>query len=1110
MKHRSILLGSLIVVSMVLFLAFSSTQAALVELPVAGATASSEWYPAKDAFDGNYDNYWIATAASSFPKWLQADFGSPQTVVRVEAYNMKGNPYEVLTVTDFAIWIGDDPAFTPGSYTEAAHVTNNTIVNFVVDFASPVTGRYLRYVVYAVKHPELGHATAMYEMDIFTDDVLPTPTPAPPPTPVPPSLPVVAAVASSASITSNEVGNWPMKAFDGLTSTLWQIASDNFSYPDKWVEADLGNSKAIDNVVVNFGLSDNTVATDFKVWIGDDPSFAPASYTEVANVTSNTQHEVSLAVDPAVNGRWVRLIIVAVTGVSNSYFQVTEMRIHGSDIPPPAESKYAVSIATASSTNIYPGVYPINAFNGNYNDFWTVHESDTSFPKWVQADLGSTKWVSRALVYEYGGIGNTNKVIKHIDFQIWVGDNISFTPGSYTVVATVTGNDDYIVQRSFTPAAGRYVRFAITYKEGPTYDYNCLYEMEIWGTGNAAPVNHAPIAQNQSISVSKSTLRAITLSATDLDSDPLTYSIMSGPSNGLLSGTAPDLTYTPEIDYLGLDSFTFMANDGLLDSNVATVSINVLEDINPLPLLPVVAAAASSANVTSNTVGNWSMKAFDGQTSTFWQIASDNFGYPDKWVEADLGNSKAINQVILNFGSSPNSVATAFKVWIGDDPSFGTGNYTEVANVTGNTLNEVTLLFPVTNGRWVRLTIGTVAGPSWSDFQVYAMSIHGAAITPTEIKYSVGSATASSSYELPRTAPINVFNGNYNDFWAASDSDTSSPHWVQADLGGEKWVSRTVIYETGGVGLVDNFIQKIDFQIWVGDDINFTPGSYTVVATVTGNVDYIVQRSFTPAGGRYVRFVITHISGPRHDYNCLYEMEIWGTGDAPPHNHAPIAHNQSISINKNTPTAITLSATDLDSDPLTYSIMSGSSNGLLSGTAPDLTYTPEIDYLGLDSFTFMANDGLLDSNVATVSINVIQQNPYVQAVSLANLTEVARTLVEVYGPRNVNVFSPYTDNACTSNPLVVYPKSNVEMASDYLKALYESWGYQVTMEEVDTTIGIGHNVVATKVGSAYPNIFIDVGGHLDSHSNSPGAGDNASGSTAIVELARVLKDYPNR
>ena len=38
--------------------------------------------------------------------------------------------------------------------------------------------------------------------------------------------------------------------------------------------------------------------------------------------------------------------------------------------------------------------------------------------------------------------------------------------------------------------------------------------------------------------------------------------------------------------------------------------------------------------------------------------------------------------------------------------------------------------FPLRSGRWVRLTIDAVAGPNWSDFQVYEMQIHGADITP--------------------------------------------------------------------------------------------------------------------------------------------------------------------------------------------------------------------------------------------------------------------------------------------------------------------------------------------------------------------------------------------
>ena len=60
--------------------------------------------------------------------------------------------------------------------------------------------------------------------------------------------------------------------------------------------------------------------------------------------------------------------------------------------------------------------------------------------------------------------------------------------------------------------------------------------------------------------------------------------------NGSLSGSAPDLTYTPEANYNGSDSFTFKASDGTADSNTATVSITV--------------TAVNDAPVASDAVGD--------------------------------------------------------------------------------------------------------------------------------------------------------------------------------------------------------------------------------------------------------------------------------------------------------------------------------------------------------------------------------------------------------------------------------------------------------------------------------------------------------------------------
>src|SRR5205814_7626912 len=63
----------------------------------------------------------------------------------------------------------------------------------------------------------------------------------------------------------------------------------------------------------------------------------------------------------------------------------------------------------------------------------------------------------------------------------------------------------------------------------------------------------------------------------------LTYTIVAGPAHGTLSGTAPALTYTPAANYNGPDSFTFKANDGSLDSNIATVTITIAA-VNDAPV----------------------------------------------------------------------------------------------------------------------------------------------------------------------------------------------------------------------------------------------------------------------------------------------------------------------------------------------------------------------------------------------------------------------------------------------------------------------------------------------------------------------------------------------
>ena len=89
--------------------------------------------------------------------------------------------------------------------------------------------------------------------------------------------------------------------------------------------------------------------------------------------------------------------------------------------------------------------------------------------------------------------------------------------------------------------------------------------------------NHIPVASNASLSTTAGTVLAATLSATDADSsDNLTFSIVSNGTKGtavITDAATGAFTYTPADANAGQDSFTFKVNDGLVDSNIATVTL---------------------------------------------------------------------------------------------------------------------------------------------------------------------------------------------------------------------------------------------------------------------------------------------------------------------------------------------------------------------------------------------------------------------------------------------------------------------------------------------------------------------------------------------------------
>ncbi|NGZ07574.1 MAG: SUMF1/EgtB/PvdO family nonheme iron enzyme [Magnetococcales bacterium] len=119
--------------------------------------------------------------------------------------------------------------------------------------------------------------------------------------------------------------------------------------------------------------------------------------------------------------------------------------------------------------------------------------------------------------------------------------------------------------------------------------------------------NRAPVAANDSLSVTPGQAITDSLTATDADRNPLTYRVVGNPAKGQvnLNASTGAFTYTPNSGATGTDTFTFRANDGRVDSNLATVTVTFLKN-NHDPV-----ASAGTLTVNRDTAGTGTLQATD-------------------------------------------------------------------------------------------------------------------------------------------------------------------------------------------------------------------------------------------------------------------------------------------------------------------------------------------------------------------------------------------------------------------------------------------------------------------------------------------------------------------
>jgi len=590
----------------------------------------------------------------------------------------------------------------------------------------------------------------------------------------------------------------------------------------------------------------------------------------------------------------------------------------------------------------------------------------------------------------------------------------------------------------------------------------------------------SPTVTGQSVSTAFNTPVSITLTGSDPNSPPLplTYSITSAPAHGTLTGTAPNLTYTPAAGYSGTDSFQYSASNGVTVSFPATVSITVIGiGINngsfETPSLGAGGFANNPTGASWTFTGSSGIQA-NGTTVTTPPNAPD--GTQSAWIGNYQGVLGSISQSVnfpaagiysmsfqsanwineggpqplqfsvdgINVGSPLSPLSTNFAPQT--TASFGlssAGNHTIALSATTNNGFDISFIDlvslsqisttpykPTANSLSVSTAVGksvsvTLSGADTNipaaplTYTITTGPAHGTlsgtapnlTYTPAtgyfgsdSFQYKVNNGTSDSAIatvSITVTATVSITNGSFETpsiagtngfaFTAASGWTFSGDSGIQAN--GNAVLNpaaapdgtQTAFLECYPATPTGAISQSVTFPAAGKYTLSFQAaasvyGALPLQLSIDGvNIGSPLLPSSTAFGsltsapftiGSAGVHTIT-LTGTISTGTLITLVDLVSITPISPI-LAPTANTQSIVTILNTAASVTLSGSDPNTPalPLTYSVTTSPSHGTLSGTAPNLTYTPTTSYYGSDSFQFKVSNGTLSSSIATVSITV--------------------------------------------------------------------------------------------------------------------------------------------
>ena len=493
-------------------------------------------------------------------------------------------------------------------------------------------------------------------------------------------------------------------------------------------------------------------------------------------------------------------------------------------------------------------------------------------------------------------------------------------------------------------------------------------------TVNVSVTNTAPTAVNQTYGIPENTSVSVNASvgllngAADSDGDPLTASLVGGPSHGTIAVNGDgSFTYTPTTGYVGSDSFTYAVSDGAASAN-ATVTLNVHADSS--------SPTANAANYSVQHDQSLTMTAAEGVLA----YASDSDGDP---LSAYLASAPTSGTVTLNpdgsFTYTPNAgfTGTDSFQYVASDGSTTSAPATATISVVDAgtpTANALSYSVERNNPYSADASTGVLATASDTDGDTLTAYL----VTPPAMGQLALNPDGSFTY-----TPGSNFTGTDSFQYGVSDGvSNSAPATVTLTVSASAPVANNDTYQ-----MLANTSLLAEYNGVLNNDSspdNMPLSAIQLTQPAHGSVQLLSDGSFqyTPNSN----FVGTDSFTYEANDGGLFSNAATVTINVESSNTAPSATDLNYSVAQNTSLSTDSSsgllsgATDGDGDTLWPTLVSGPSNGTLQFTPMgdgSFTYTPNTNFYGTDHFTYAVTDGIGQSNTATVTLTVNQDVPTV-------------------------------------------------------------------------------------------------------------------------------------